>query len=214
MSGLFADPAGTTVCVSCSISNCLTCFGVSGGFSCSLCDVGYAWTGAACLSCPAALYCQTATNAGGACVCTACRAGYALDGGNCIPCSTDISNCVLCSDRSHCTSCNVGYLLNVNVCQACPHALGCSTCTFVSCLTCSNGTLPNANGSCITTSPPIIPVVPISPVVPDVPEEATNSLKALEVMTYITFFISLIPAKIIGLEMIGVLQLAYFTLAQ
>ncbi len=45
-------------------------------------------------------------------------------------------------------------------------------------------------------------------------EVTSNSVQALEIITFVIFFISLIPAKIIGLELTGVLQLAYFSLAQ
>ncbi len=45
-------------------------------------------------------------------------------------------------------------------------------------------------------------------------EEASQSVKGLEIATFVIFFLSLIPAKITGLELIGVLQLAYFSLAQ
>jgi hypothetical protein len=36
----------------------------------------------------------------------------------------------------------------------------------------------------------------------------------LEIATFVIFFVSLIPAKINGLELIGVLQLAFFSLSQ
>ena len=45
-------------------------------------------------------------------------------------------------------------------------------------------------------------------------EEASQSAKGLEIATFVIFFLSLIPAKILGLELIGVFQLAYFSLAQ
>ena len=45
-------------------------------------------------------------------------------------------------------------------------------------------------------------------------EEVSQSAKNLEIATFVIFFLSLIPAKINGLELIGVLQLAYFSLAQ
>jgi hypothetical protein len=36
----------------------------------------------------------------------------------------------------------------------------------------------------------------------------------MEIITGVVFLLSMIPCKIIGLELIGVLQLAYFSLAQ
>jgi hypothetical protein len=36
----------------------------------------------------------------------------------------------------------------------------------------------------------------------------------MEILVYVVFFVSMIPCKVIGLELIGVMQLAYFTLAQ
>ncbi len=45
-------------------------------------------------------------------------------------------------------------------------------------------------------------------------EEVADSANALEIITYAIFFLSMIPCKIIGLELIGVMQLAYFSLAQ
>jgi hypothetical protein len=36
----------------------------------------------------------------------------------------------------------------------------------------------------------------------------------LEIATFVIFLVSLIPAKINGLELIGVLQLAFFSLSQ
>lgn len=45
-------------------------------------------------------------------------------------------------------------------------------------------------------------------------DEVADSVNALEIITYVIFFLSMIPCKIIGLELIGVMQLAYFSLAQ
>lgn len=45
-------------------------------------------------------------------------------------------------------------------------------------------------------------------------DEVADSANALEIITYVIFFLSMIPCKIIGLELIGVIQLAYFSLAQ
>jgi hypothetical protein len=39
-----------------------------------------------------------------------------------------------------------------------------------------------------------------------------KSYKAIEIASYITLFLTLLPGKIIGLELMGVLQLAYFSL--
>lgn len=39
-----------------------------------------------------------------------------------------------------------------------------------------------------------------------------NSFKVLEIASYATLFLTMIPGKIIGLELFGVLQLAYFSL--
>lgn len=36
----------------------------------------------------------------------------------------------------------------------------------------------------------------------------------MEIIVYVILFASMVPCKIIGLELIGVMQLAYFTLAQ
>lgn len=45
-------------------------------------------------------------------------------------------------------------------------------------------------------------------------EASFNSVRGLEIITFVILFLSLIPAKIIGLELTGVLQLAYFSLIQ
>lgn len=45
-------------------------------------------------------------------------------------------------------------------------------------------------------------------------DDVAESVNALEIITYAILFLSMIPCKIIGLELIGVLQLAYFSLAQ
>lgn len=45
-------------------------------------------------------------------------------------------------------------------------------------------------------------------------QNVAQSVNVLEIITFVIFFLSLIPAKIIGLELIGVMQLAYFALAQ
>lgn len=50
---------------------------------------------------------------------------------------------------------------------------------------------------------------------PDICKDYKNQqilFKALEVISFVTLLIALIPGKIIGLELFGVLQLAFFTL--
>jgi hypothetical protein len=45
-------------------------------------------------------------------------------------------------------------------------------------------------------------------------QKMDDTVTSAEILSYIVLFVSAIPCKIVGLELFGVLQLAYFVLAQ